>query len=169
MRKVVSYISKDTQTILDKRNLTILTNNKIIKSNTNDEVVKYAVDILTKETFKLSNYFNKIGLTIIIAFSVENTNHPLPKYAPFLGCLTLISMYLFQKFMQGTQNSAYEPLSGDPIDIPEVVKKENPHNCLILKPHPILKQSHIGVFNKSNQWLPPGIFFRTMESLRSYL
>ena len=54
--------------------------------------------------------------------------------------------------MQGTQNSAYEPLSGEPIDIPQVVKEEDPHHCLELKPHPILKRSQIGVFNKSDKF-----------------
>ena len=159
MKKNISYISHDAQVILNERKLTIRTNNEIIQSNTDDDVLKYATDILTKETFNITNYFTRIGVAIILAFTVENTNHPLPKLSPFLGCLTLISIYLYQKFMQGTQNSAYEPLSGEPIDIPEVVNEEDPHHCLELKPHPILKDSHIGVFNKSNQWLPPGTFF----------
>lgn len=99
MKKNISYISHDAQVILNERKLTIRTNNEIIQSNTDDDVLKYATDILTKETFNITNYFTRIGVAIILAFTVENTNHPLPKLSPFLGCLTLISIYLYQKFM----------------------------------------------------------------------
>ncbi len=59
MKKNISYISHEAQVILNERKLTIRTNNEIIQSNTDVDVLKYATDILTKETFNITNYLSK--------------------------------------------------------------------------------------------------------------
>ena len=161
MKKTISnkiYITNEAQEVLTKKNIQILLEDKIIKSNIQSDIANFSNDVLTKRNICTSDYIGLIIDTMVLIFTntqkLDNT-----QVNQLIGLMAFGSMiYSLHKLLIGTSNIVNNPDTQLPIKNTNIKQIRNTHEDLILKYHKG-SESAVGVYNNSKESIQIGTFF----------